>query len=481
MMPKYHLCFLKQVGLIAISLLLAGCASTSVFSPYPEQMQSVRSNLNPSGYAASIKNLKQKVQSADKDLYGMELGRVQQLAGNYQASIKSYGAVINDVQQQQLAAKIRGSSILSQTGSLMTNDNSLPYQVKGYELIFLLNYQALNYLAVGDVQDAMVSIRQSDQQLQWFVSQHQYDIQQAQAISKQNGWSFDPFSYGPCKPAYDLANQVNDPMQNAFAYYLSGILYEATGDYNDAFISMQNALNVAPNNSYVRSKLLEILVERGSSQSQINQYLKQFGQSQAPSIPPNSGQVVVIYEQGLVPPMQSSSFPLNFQGISQIFVFPVYQAPSGIPPVLGVSLQKNNSSTLLGQTQEAVNVQALAAKTLVDEYPIIFIREALRLATQASVLTAPKNHSQNQSEQLINSLAASLYMSLMAGADLRSWLTLPNTVQVFQAYLQPAQISLILSQGELKQTVPVNIQANKTVLVWVVDAGNHLQVKLLNL
>jgi hypothetical protein len=244
---------------------------------------------------------------------------------------------------------------------------------------------------------------------------------------------------------------------------------------------MQNALNVAPNNNYVRSKLLEILVERGSSQSQINQYLKQFGQSQAPSIPPNSGQVVVIYEQGLVPPMQSSSFPLNFQGISQIFVFPVYQAPSGIPPVLGVSLQKNNSLTLLGQTQEAVNVQALAAKTLVDEYPIIFIREALRLATQASVLTAPKNHSQNQSEQLINSLAASLYMSLMAGADLRSWLTLPNTVQVFQAYLQPAQISLILSQGELKQTVPVNIQANKTVLVWVVDAGNHLQVKLLNL
>jgi hypothetical protein len=472
-----------RLGLVLVcSLMLAGCATTSVFSAYPSQMKPVRNNLNPSGYNASIKSLKQNLDSADKDLYGMELGRVQQLAGDYQGSLQSYATVINDVQQQQLTAKIRASNLLAQTGSLMSNDNALPYQVKSYELVFLYNYQALNYLAMGDIQNAMVSVRQSDQQQQWYVTQHQYQLQQAQQISQQHGWSFNPLEYGASKSTYKVAQQVTDPMQNGFAYYLSGIMYEATGDYDDAFISLQNAIQLEPNNQYVRNKLLEVLEERGGSPSMFQQYMKQFGLSQAPVIPQNSGQVVVIYEQGLVPPMQQASYPLNFEGASQLFVFPVYK-PAGQPaPVLTVSLQQNNTKTTLGQTQELINVEAVAAKELTQEYPIIFIREALRLATQAGILTAPTNNNKNdQAAQLVNSIAAGLYMSIMAGADLRSWLTLPNSVQVFQGYLQPAQNSLILSQGALQQTVAVNVQPNHTLLVWVVDAGNNLQVKLINL
>jgi hypothetical protein len=69
----------------------------------------------------------------------------------------------------------------------------------------------------------------------------------------------------------------------------------------------------------------------------------------------------------------------------------------------------------------------------------------------------------------------------MAGADLRSWLTLPNTVQVFQAYLRPAQNSLILNQGALQQSVPINVQVNKTLIVWVVNTNKILQVKLLKI
>jgi hypothetical protein len=479
-MFKYS--WFKFGAILACGFLLAGCATTSVFSPYPNQMKPVRNNLDESGYAASIKSLSQKLDSSDKDLYGMELGRVQQLAGNYQASLQSYSAVINDVQQQQLAAKIQASHLLAQTGSLMTNDNALPYQVKGYELVFLFNYQVLNYLAMGDMQDAMVSVRQSDQQQQWYVTQHQYQIQQAKQLSQQHGWSFNPFSYGPCQSTYNLAKQVTDPMQNGFAYYLSGIMYEATGDYDDAFISLQNAVQVEPNNVFVRNKLLEVLEERGGSPSMFQQYMKQFGLSQAPSIPQNSGQVIVLYEQGLVPPMQQASFPLDLQGASQIFVFPVYKGPSPTTPYLTVKLQNNGSTSSLGQTQELVNVEAVAAKNLTEEYPIIFIREALRLATQATVLTQPqRNNNSSQAAQLVNAIAAGLYMNLMAEADLRSWLTLPNSVQVLQTYLQPAQNSLILSQGSLQQTVPISVRPNHTVLVWVVDTGKNLQIKLINL
>jgi len=467
--------------LLSISL-LTGCATNSLFSPYPEQMKPIRKQLNQKGYAASIKTLNAQLNSADRDLYGMELGRVQQLSGDYNASIKTYGMVINDIQQQQLAAKIRGSTILAQTGSLMTNDNGLPYRVKNYELIFLYNYQVLNYLAEGDIADALVSVRQSDQQQQWYVQAHQYELQQAQQAAQQHNLNFNPFNYDSTHDTYTLAKEVNDPMQNGFAYFLSGTLYEATGDYNDAFISFQNAIKVAPNNSFVRNKLLEVLEEGGGDSSQLPYYLKKFGLKSPPAIPQNNGQLVVFYEQGLVPSLHSASFPFNIQDASQIFTFPIYTNSSATIPTLAISEQLNNKLSSLGQTQQLVNVQALAAKTLIDDYPIIFIREALRLTTQVAVLTSATDNANNSlSNDLANAFATSLYMTLMAGADLRSWLTLPHTVQAYQTYLPAAQISLILDQDGLKQVVPLTLKANKTTLVWVVNAHNNLQVKVINL
>lgn len=481
MIVRINSCWIKAVLTLSFGILLSGCATTSVFSPYPKQMKPIRQSLNSSGYQSAIKTLSAKLDSNDKDLYAMELGRVQQLSGDYQDSITTFNMVINDVQQQMLAAKIRASKVLAQTGSLMTNDNALPYQVKSYELIFLYNYQVLNYLAIGDIQDALVSVRQSDQQQQWFVAAHQYQLQQAQQLADQHKWNLDPFSYGPTKETYNLASQVSDPMQNGFAYFLSGILYEATGDYDDAFISLQNALKVAPNNTYVRNTLLEVLQERGGG-VQLQYYMKQFGLSTAPRIPAGSGQIVVIYEQGLVPALQPSSFPINLDNVSQLFTFPIYKEPKKPIPSLSVSQQQNNTISTLGQTQQLVNVQALAAKELVQNYPIIFIREALRLITQYAVLTSPEdNKNSTTGGKIVNSIAASIYMDIMAGADLRSWLTLPHTVQVYQTYLPAAQISLILDQDGIKQTVPLSVRADHTTIVWVVGVDKNLQVKLINL
>jgi len=224
------------------------------------------------------------------------------------------------------------------------------------------------------------------------------------------------------------------------------------------------------------------LEEGGGDSSQLPYYLKKFGLKSPPAIPQNNGQLVVFYEQGLVPSLHSASFPFNIQDASQIFTFPIYTNSSATIPTLAISEQLNNKLSSLGQTQQLVNVQALAAKTLIDDYPIIFIREALRLTTQVAVLTSATDNANNSlSNDLANAFATSLYMTLMAGADLRSWLTLPHTVQAYQTYLPAAQISLILDQDGLKQVVPLTLKANKTTLVWVVNAHNNLQVKVINL
>ena len=54
---------------------------------------------------------------------------------------------------------------LSGTGaagsSLLTNDNAIPYKGSGYERVMVHEFQAFNYLGLGDAQGATVELRRA--------------------------------------------------------------------------------------------------------------------------------------------------------------------------------------------------------------------------------------------------------------------------------------------------------------------------------
>ena len=135
-------------------------------------------------------------------LYYFDRGMLLHLAGRYEESnvfFEKAGALVEALYTQ---------SVSTHAGALLTNDNLLPYEGEDFEKVLIHLFSALNYASMGQWDEALVEARRVDARLNLLNDR-----------------------YSP-KSVYK---------EDAFARYLSGILYEARGESNDAFISYRKA------------------------------------------------------------------------------------------------------------------------------------------------------------------------------------------------------------------------------------------------
>ena len=148
------------------------------------------------------------IRQAEKDygaksrvLYGMDRGMTLQLAGEYEQSNRLEEA-------EEEVDRLYTRTVRTETAAFMTNDNTLPYEGEPYEQVMINVLKALNYASLNRWQDALVEARRMD---------HRLNV---------------------------LADRTKDKAayhDDGFARYLSGILYESTGDVNNAFIAYRKA------------------------------------------------------------------------------------------------------------------------------------------------------------------------------------------------------------------------------------------------
>jgi hypothetical protein len=103
------------------------------------------------------------------------------------------------------------------------------------------------------------------------------------------------------------------------------------------------------------------------------------------------------------------------------------------------------------------------------------------LATQQE-----QSQKQNQIEGQSNTAAVAavvmqIYSALTSGADLRSWLTLPNNIQIGQYALAPQTYTLKLTNVNKSTNLNVPIVNGQTTLVWVTQYGNQLKARVFTL
>ncbi len=469
-----------RIGIVLLPALLSGCAG-SVFIPYPDHLHDTRQALWKDQLPQAVKAVNKQAGAQSVQLDQAEVGRVEQIAEHYQPSMDAYQKALNEVQSQQLAAKIQVTSIASDTASIAVNDNVIPYRLQDYEVVMLYTEQIMNYLAQGDLQNALVMVRQANEEQLWVKEQYHKELLQAQQKADQSGWNFNPDDHAQAfSSTMSAAASVKNSFENGFLYYLSALAYQSSGDLNNAYVSLQNALSVAPDNPYVRQQIMDVLLQRdGSSSSLLPQYQRNFGLP-APTLPINSGQLVVVYEQGLVPPIESIKIPLPIitsQGLSQIqtYTFPIYKAkPFDVRP-----LQVNINGVGDYPTAIVANIKGMAAKSLSNRYLMIFVRETIRFLSKTIVTQAAYNSS-NQGVNLLG-LVSQIYSLVTDNPDQRSWLTLPDNIQVMQHYMVPGTYQVSLGDAGHQQAISVTIMPNHTVLLWVIQVGQTFVVKSISL
>ncbi|MEM9177856.1 MAG: hypothetical protein AAGC67_21830 [Myxococcota bacterium] len=263
-MLRRSLVSLLAALLFAVSV---GCASTG------RVQQQLEAQMRLGDYPTAIQTVEQERDRAyrgkNRLLYYLERGMLLHLSGQYAESNAAFETA-KQVGNEFYARSLSGTGL-----SLMTNDYALDYAGENFERTLIHLFSALNYEQLGEIDSALVEIRQVGDYLR--------------------------------KLQVDSTND-NTYQEDAFARYLSALFYEMGGEYDAALVDYKKALDaygtyarqyavgrppsLFPNAERVAGRLgrwaRNDLRDRGSN-------------GVAREIPEGHGELVILHYNGLAP------------------------------------------------------------------------------------------------------------------------------------------------------------------------------------
>ncbi|MNS33980.1 hypothetical protein D3C72_661020 [compost metagenome] len=466
-------------GLLLAGLLLGGCASRwqDLFVSYSDQMVPLRNQLLLGHAAEALPKVRESTPGDDTYVLDqLEKGRIAWLAGQDAISKQGFAAADSRLAWEESQAKYRLSQGLAQAGSLLTNDQTMAYRAPDYERTMLHHYLALNYLQRGDAEGALVEVRRANQVQERALKARADEVRKAKEKSEEaeaDGEMRQLMSRGA--PELDrLIGRVKNGFQNAYTFYFSGVLYEAAGDLNDAWVDYQRGYQIAPDNQSLQDALLRLARLRGSA-DELKETEKKVGRK-APPPAKDQGQLVVLFEDGLIPARREIFLPLPISTSSGDFrtftvAVPYYDNRASDTGPLMVSVGKQ-----AGRTSSLVRLESLAAKDLQERLPGMLTRQALRLVAKEQLRRSAAKEGGD-----VGNILVGIFNTLSERADTRSWLTLPAEASSWQGMLPAGEVQLQLGAGSAMRTLPLTVHAGRTTLVWVQRLGAGLSTRVMPL
>jgi len=386
--------FLKRWGLrcaIAVSLLyltffLAGCIGPGYPLTAPRNHAG---NLDFDKALASLERSSLKGQKRNRLLYLMEKGLLLRFACDYRGS--------NDIFEEadRLSDELYTLSLSAEGISFLVNEKIVPYAGEDYEYVYINYYKLLNYIGLDDFEGALVECRRLDEKLNY--------------LSDKLGKGA-PHRAAP------------------FLRLLTGLVYETTGDFNNAFIAYRKSFEgyriysgqdgvTLPRSLYGR---LAYTSQRSGLVDEYRMLVK--GVTLSPDDSGGGPMVAVLVEQGFIPLKRE--------------VYVVVPTDKGFPVKLAVPEFEGDGNKLLlpsvsldggryVSAEEVENVAFLARESLAEKMARVMARAVARaVAKQVAARQAEKEWGP------LAGLTAQVAALLTEQADLRSWTLLPEGISL---------------------------------------------------
>jgi uncharacterized protein len=443
--------------LLLSGLLLASCAT--YYQMNYEFNQSFESGDLEQAARVLEKN-KKAAEGKARFLYFLNQGIVQSLLGNYEISNEAF-------EQAYIFGEDYRVNYLNEAASLLTNPTMTEYRGEDHEHLLLLYYKAINYLKLGDYESALVECRRLNIRL------------------------------GTLSDKYKSPDKYK---KDAFVNNLMGIIYEASGDVNNAFVAYRNAYETyegdykklfgmtAPDQ--LKEDLLRTAYLNGFS-DEVRRYEEAFGRKFTPS-PKNGGELIFFWNNGLGPvkaewsinfsvihgqgglvTFANSDYGFNFpfylesneedkkQGLAALEFFRVAFPKYVERPVLfnSATLSANGKKYNL---EAAEDVNAIAFKCLQERMLAEFGKSLLRVALKKAAEYQVRGENQDLGA------AIGLFNALTEKADTRNWQTIPHTIYYSRVPLpegeQKVQLNLASATGrKQQQEFTFDVRKGKTV------------------
>lgn len=459
----------KTLLLIPTIFLLNSCSTVKndktklelVSSNYPWIFSSVRKELiegnlsNAISQNSHIGNTKQL-----KNLNELESARLLQFNNNFESSIKYYNKALKSVAKNEGEQLKQAKRTILDKNSYNYYDIKTAYSIPDYAISFLYTYQALNYLKTNNIKGAQNSLDNLDIAKIW--TNEQDIIADGMRYIARDGIKRNDITdenlgldnFKQLNSMLKFSNRVPNAYGNPMSYYLRAILDSAVSkDYQKSIDDITKAQQYTVGNKYL-------------IQSQ-SEYLAAIKNQTSP-FPMGMGRVVVFYEQGLVNVRRSTDVPLDFGdiGIRKVGL-PFYKTDYSFIEPKKVSISANGKQLVDTYTETLLDGTLFAMRSLVDSYS--------RVVTQNLVIEVLKNDYEKKFS-LGGALGSTLKFDLSKTdpkrADLRSWLLLPNSVDLFEQQIDSG--NYIIQVDNIRQNIQV--KQGKTTLLWIVAAGKFKKV-----
>lgn len=462
----------KQAAILALLLVVTGCAATSTFTAYPHKIHPLQASLTSRTPLDLSQCLLSECQGKDLILYNMERGRYAQIVGKTDVSMADFKTSMEKIRENDEKALISASDIGANVAATLVNDNAIPYEGEGYERVLLYHYQALNYLKKKDVEGAGVEVRRANAEQNEALQRFEKELEKSREEASEKNVNRGAASRIATQYAQmdEVAGKVKNSFQNAYTFYLSGFVYELLQQPNDAYIDYKKALEIYPENRYLQKDVLR-LAAKLDMRDDLDELNKRFSvdpeQKFVPENASDSGELLVLFEDGFVPEKHEVKIALPIDRNIVSIAFPIYQEKWSAP----TPLQLLSRNDLIGSTEPICDIRALAVKALTEKVPILATRQIIRaIAKAVTAAQARKNMGD------LGQFAANVWNIISESADLRSWLTLPSNVQILRTTLPAGSYKLTLQHSMAGVPTPVNVDiaANGKTILQVTRTGRQM-------
>lgn len=421
-------------------------------------------------------------------LYYMEKGKLFHLRGLYDSSNLYFNKADDFIEEKRKSA---GDVFLGASVNPMLQT----YLGEDHERFLIHYYKAINYLQLGNTEGARVEARR---------------IQLSEDALN------------------DKTRKENKYQQDAFALILQGLLYEAAGEANNAFISYRNAAELylrSGGNYYgvaLPNQLKQDLISAARASGfgdQADYYANATKAKEEMNMQPAGGWLVVFIETGSAPVKQEIRYSVtqgangfyfygndglrqdifidrnrfNDNQLSQIrnttIAIPYYQPRSFNSPAVQIRLNGNNY-----RAEDVANMNALCARLMQErmgkEIANALIRQLVKkvaekgseaIATAAAQKSDTKKDGTKKTEaekrkdaQNAEAIGAAVGLimnvvnSATEKADTRNWQSLPAFIQYVRIPLQAGVNTIELSAGNQQKTITVQGNGGIQLQNWIV-------------
>lgn len=209
---------MRLVTILLVPILLMGCASMKTSLDQYSGIDEKLIQRDIQSAITQIRGAKEKQYTAkDKALYYLDIGMLEFYDKQHIKSLEHLSKAENIISDNYTKSASKA------TTSLLLNDNALEYGGEDYEDIYINIFKSLNYLDDNKFDDAFVEIRKVNIKLNRLEDKYR---------KMANSYGTSPDAKGEFKAG------TNKFYNDAFARYLSMLIYRAEGKYDDARIDL---------------------------------------------------------------------------------------------------------------------------------------------------------------------------------------------------------------------------------------------------